>query len=340
MFMASRLRIAVLFFVACLVVVRAIAQDVSNLWTNNPRIRIARFHVLFIYAFPENEARATKQRLDDIFSTFNGDVHTLSQDPRFTNFEVQHTVDSKAVSNRAEFDNELLKLEADVKKASNLGLISAREKSDLPDDVVFVYVLTHGFKDPQGKVQLQIGNGTDTVDRNDLERRMEKLYTDKLARFVVLITDNCVPSSSKAPPRQHDSSAKGGIWRGLYFGHTGFVHLSTAAAAKNQYAFLAGSSLFAIAFDNALSTSSIVKEHPEIVGLPLREQLKVFVSLLDTKGDGVTSWAKFKGHLQTQLSNQFDSELKYVPSNSDMAVQGGQEIDLVDHSHVNTPDNT
>jgi hypothetical protein len=336
--MAKYFRALVLVFSSVAWANQCCGQDVSDLWTRNEHIRVARFHVALIYAFSKDQVAATQKRLADVFQEFNGDVRALSRDPRFQNFQIQREVEFP-VSNAAEFESALQKLEENVQEASQLHLDDTHNK--LPNDVVFVYVLSHGIQDDSGHVKFQIATNA-TFDRDTLERRLESLYTRNLARFVVLMTDNCTaPMTDQNHPKSVPID-KSGIWRALYFGHKGFVHLSSASADKNQLAFLSDGSLFVNALGNALLPNSIAEDHPGITSSPFEQQIEILISQLDTdegngKHDGVVTWAKFVAHMQRQLTKQFDLALNAAPSDSLIAKQKGQELVLLDHSEILQP---
>jgi hypothetical protein len=369
--MKSRLTVYAMAFVGLMLICEApvTGQDDSNLnnirtlWTKNPRIKPARFHILFMCSssFGNSAIKATEGRMNEIFEVFNDDIRdfTIAQ-PQLA-FVLRNDVPGlNIVGSKAELDARLASLEAVLRGADRR-----------TDDVVFVYVLAHGVPNHITK-QIEMTMGKETIDRESaLVEPLRKLVQDKrLARLVVLITDTgaaeiggpkppgvfsgcgqpllCLQdlqTDGEKPPNR--SAMAGSVSGALMFGHEGFIDIQTADPAKKQLGFMTDSPLFLRAFDRALDVSSAadvltlgeLAQSDEAIKIQsivqgtidhrLVRQLRRyrFAGALDGNKDGLVSWEEFGEHLKREMAKEFDAVLK-ATGDAEMKRQGSQNIKM------------
>jgi hypothetical protein len=263
-------------------------QSIRDFWSRNPRLRIAPFHVLFLYSFAETQAKSTKDSLEDLLRTFNSDVFDLSgNDPKLENLRVAD-IDMAHVESLDDFKKQLEHLKIQLRKD-----LSA-DPSNPP--IVLIYLLVHGEQDGN-VVKVAFGEGAAKTypSREELARDVHDVAENgRLARLVVFVSDNCSPQvASTAGPAKVLSSGRG-VWRSLYFGHSGLVDIFTSAS--NEYAFITSQgSLFLIALNNALDPASKLSNVLQLSRSDARDQ---FVKALDVDPplDDTVSWNEFKQH--------------------------------------------
>jgi hypothetical protein len=287
------------------------SQTAADLWTGNPRIRAAEFRALFLYAnsFPRLQAEATRDALQDLVRKFQDDIDDF----------VEAENDKKMFRNVAvtRYRSEIVRNLTDVK--DNITTLS-RELTRVPrapghEPVVLIYLLAHGVDVGGGRIEIELDAGA-RAGRDDIRRAARNMSGPKL---VVFITDNC--SNRIAGAGLPAGTAGGGVWRALYFGHTGFVDIRTSA--PNEYAFVSGTgSVFLHGFNNALSPSSLPATALGIASANVSDRQaarKAFVDHFDTidsrtrERDGVMSWAEFRGHLETQVQGSVTATRNLLP---------------------------
>ncbi|WP_165246919.1 hypothetical protein [Paludisphaera soli] len=326
-------------------------KTIRTLWTGNPRIKPARFFTLFMYSesFNQGQREDTHKNMTNMFREFNNDVSDLREalGPELIDISRPVRVDSSARAPRPPRSQKdgvdesyvVIKDKRGLRDCIDALKKELEENDPGTDDVVFVYLLTHGGKDQNGRVVLEAGD-RDLVDRqNDLVMPLKSLVAvdDGPARLVVLITDNCAgdrlvrgvrPQPAAQPaaaPLLPETSERrvGGIWRALYFGHEGFVDIQSADPNLNQSGYIVGSSgsLFLLAFSSALSANSIdylldPDERDRFKSMNNFAKRNRFVEKLDRPDanglkDGVVAWKdEFRGHLEHEMSRLFDQAFK------------------------------
>jgi hypothetical protein len=319
---------------------------VTNLGSPRPQIRIARFHTAWFFGgMPVQRLQENRGQLRRLFSAFNDDFRELT-------LELPPGVDAVP-----EPKPELVALEHQLAWDRVARSLDTLDQDVRADDVVFFYLMAHGERNPQGVPVFKFAGNLD-IPRSQLVQRLRDIQRERGARLVVLVTDNCSVAANGQIQRLALPGASG-IWRALYFGHDGFVDLSSTDLSGNQAGFVVGgTSIFNEAFSRSLNLrvfnetrnlyeqSALLQQQGRLdeAKKALKRAKDRFAELLDNNGDGVVSWQdEFERHLRGQVAAVYGEALSDLqrreggrPSQGrlDMEMQGGQTVTFADYGSV------
>ncbi len=305
-------------------------KNVSDLGTGIRSVQIARFHSLWLVANDVTDDKGSKAigQLKSLFTRFNESffVHV----PNAKEVGVVEIVPTPAtgiedetwnvVGKKRDLENHFKVLDDNL--AATIGTMRDNQ------DVVFVYVLAHGRNEEKEGVVLTLG-GEDVNCEKEIVNRLIDIQKRRNVRLVVLITDNCqtimtdnrqtkgATESTRSNADSESASASkkiAGIWRSLYFGHKGFVHVSSTKPGEPGD-LDNGVSRFLKGFAQSFENESLGLNDPNLSG---EELAKAFVSKIESKyeptvKDGFVTWDEFMLHLQKQMKNTDEQMKNNVP---------------------------
>ncbi|HEX4415062.1 MAG TPA: hypothetical protein VH107_15605 [Lacipirellulaceae bacterium] len=254
--------------------------DLKTLNTNNPKVRIARFHSFQIFTgFGPNVLDQNVGAIKTLRAAINEDFYE-----EFPNLpRLVHVMPNSDEPISA----------ADFTWAEFQSQLTAASQQLEQNDVLFVYLLAHGTWDSEG---LKIHFSGDLVPRRQIASQLKTIQSQRHLRLVVFMTDNCSEETTASIESSATPTHVAGVWRALYFGHHGFLDL--VSTSRGELGLLAGPSVFSIALSRALNLPA----ESNATSFLARKQIDAaYIRFLDRNHDGTVSWPEFEVELQRQL---------------------------------------
>lgn len=309
-----------LAFCVCAVIATAdvtVGQEANfrSLWTTQKDIEISHFRPFWVFSgFSEDYLKKNKEILVGLLGRFNQDFLELSSSQGVKlpeGFEVAVRKVDPVIEQILSFE----KFEAELNEF---------EKTVRRNDIVFFYMLAHGNADGDKRF-IVFEDPRNPKPREEIKQRLRALQERTQARFVVFITDTCstnFPASGVASVVNNRRLAM--IWRSLYFGHHGFVDVSTSKLGQ-EGRLVNGESMFLRAFNTSLSLDSepslaagLEAARNDIANGRLLEGIKALATIRDEfariveeaisqenqEKDGFILWKEFVAHLEGVLAKE------------------------------------
>lgn len=300
--------------------------DVSTFWAKSKSIKIARFHSFWVFTGQDADAlNESKSVLEALVSRFNSDFYTL---PRS---RASNTPQGVEIISRP--PKGLYLVAPSVKWNEIQAGFNRLESQVGADDVIFCYIMAHGELDKNDrKVYLDFAG--EKVLRETIAGRLEALQRKRRARLVVFITDNCSRATPGGTPQPKPAKSPH-IWRALYFGHEGFVDLSSTMPGELGFA-VGNTSVFVQAFSRSLDLELLpeTRDYALSPDAKVRDQAaEVYSKLVNQDANPLIDWREFEGFLNKQMKKVFDLNRdtlkKDEPILELMNKQQTQQVDLI-----------